>query len=202
MGPKSRARLRLEIGRGFRLVSEKTIGEEWPRNPSESLLHITEPTFARDTAMKCPKCGADNPDYAFYCGKCASELPRKPPTKTPGCPNCAKENPEGQRFCGNCGARLEPGPAIGQIERPKGQDWQPPSTWWGWLNQWYWYRLELPKKGLSFLGFTLYWILMSVIVSALILLSHGSIPAILVPFWVIILVVWGVLMYWVYVTNR
>lgn len=24
--------------------------------------------------MKCPKCGAENPDYAYYCGSCASEL--------------------------------------------------------------------------------------------------------------------------------
>ena len=56
--------------------------------------------------MKCSKCGADNPDYALYCGKCASELPRKPPAKTPGCPNCGKENPKGQKFCGNCGTKL------------------------------------------------------------------------------------------------
>ncbi len=24
--------------------------------------------------MKCPKCGAENPDYAFFCGKCATDL--------------------------------------------------------------------------------------------------------------------------------
>jgi hypothetical protein len=24
--------------------------------------------------MKCPKCGAENPDYAFFCGKCAADL--------------------------------------------------------------------------------------------------------------------------------
>jgi|GEM_PF-1897407 len=23
---------------------------------------------------KCPKCGADNPDYAFFCGKCSADL--------------------------------------------------------------------------------------------------------------------------------
>jgi hypothetical protein len=26
--------------------------------------------------IKCPKCGAENPDHSFYCGRCASELPR------------------------------------------------------------------------------------------------------------------------------
>ena len=26
--------------------------------------------------MECPKCGAENPDHAFYCGRCAGELPR------------------------------------------------------------------------------------------------------------------------------
>jgi hypothetical protein len=25
-------------------------------------------------AMKCSNCSAENPDYAFYCGKCATEL--------------------------------------------------------------------------------------------------------------------------------
>jgi hypothetical protein len=29
-------------------------------------------------AMKCPKCGAENPDHSFYCGKCAAELQRPP----------------------------------------------------------------------------------------------------------------------------
>lgn len=24
--------------------------------------------------MKCPKCGSENPDYAFFCGKCAGDL--------------------------------------------------------------------------------------------------------------------------------
>lgn len=26
--------------------------------------------------VKCPSCGAENPDYSFYCGKCAAELKR------------------------------------------------------------------------------------------------------------------------------
>jgi uncharacterized membrane protein len=24
--------------------------------------------------MKCPNCGAENPDYAFYCGKCSATI--------------------------------------------------------------------------------------------------------------------------------
>lgn len=24
--------------------------------------------------MKCPKCGAENPEYAYYCGKCGKKL--------------------------------------------------------------------------------------------------------------------------------
>ncbi|HIH01265.1 TPA: MFS transporter [Thermoplasmata archaeon] len=27
--------------------------------------------------MKCQSCGADNPDYSFYCGTCAEELRRQ-----------------------------------------------------------------------------------------------------------------------------
>ena len=34
-------------------------------------------------AIKCPSCGADNPDHAFFCGKCAKELPRVPSTHEP-----------------------------------------------------------------------------------------------------------------------
>lgn len=30
----------------------------------------------REMVIKCPNCGAENPDYGFYCGKCAHELPR------------------------------------------------------------------------------------------------------------------------------
>ncbi len=31
-------------------------------------------TWREDLALKCPKCGADNPDYAFFCGRCAADL--------------------------------------------------------------------------------------------------------------------------------
>jgi hypothetical protein len=32
----------------------------------------------REMVVKCPSCGAENPDYGFYCGRCAKELPRVP----------------------------------------------------------------------------------------------------------------------------
>jgi hypothetical protein len=28
--------------------------------------------------VKCPNCGAENPDYGLYCGRCAKELSRVP----------------------------------------------------------------------------------------------------------------------------
>lgn len=28
--------------------------------------------------MRCANCGKENPDYSFYCGNCAKELPRTP----------------------------------------------------------------------------------------------------------------------------
>jgi len=31
-------------------------------------------------AMKCSKCGAENPDYAVYCGKCAGALKESEPS--------------------------------------------------------------------------------------------------------------------------
>lgn len=65
--------------------------------------------------MKCPKCGADNPDYAIYCGSCTEELPKETamPTGPRTCPACHKENPPGQKFCGDCGARIDAEPSEG-----------------------------------------------------------------------------------------
>lgn len=33
--------------------------------------------------MKCPKCGAENPDYAFFCGRCATDLEQPMSPKEP-----------------------------------------------------------------------------------------------------------------------
>jgi hypothetical protein len=33
-------------------------------------------------AMKCPNCGAENPEYSFYCGTCAGPLKESEPTAT------------------------------------------------------------------------------------------------------------------------
>jgi hypothetical protein len=41
--------------------------------------HIEEENLqeqVREVVVKCPSCGAENPDYGFYCGRCAKELPR------------------------------------------------------------------------------------------------------------------------------
>ena len=32
----------------------------------------------REVVVKCPNCGAENPDYGSYCGRCGWELPRVP----------------------------------------------------------------------------------------------------------------------------
>jgi ribosomal protein S27E len=37
----------------------------------------------REMAMKCPKCGADNPDYVVYCGNCAGTI-KEPEPSTDG----------------------------------------------------------------------------------------------------------------------
>ena len=84
--------------------------------------------------MKCPKCGDDNPDYAVYCGRCASELPKAPVRKSTSCLNCGKQNPEGQKYCGDCGALLgEEGMGGSQATAPYEP---PPLYFWmklGWV---------------------------------------------------------------------
>ena len=62
--------------------------------------------------------------------------------------------------------------------------------------------MGLPKRGLSYLQFTAYWIVVSVISLALLVVKEGPIPKIAVPFIAAVFVVNGVLMYWVYFTNR
>ncbi len=66
-----------------------------------------------EKAVKCPRCGKDNPDYSVYCGACASELPKAPPPENTGpqtCSRCKAKNPAGQKFCGECGTDLSEGP--------------------------------------------------------------------------------------------
>jgi class 3 adenylate cyclase/tetratricopeptide (TPR) repeat protein len=49
--------------------------------------------------MKCPRCQADNPSGARFCGQCAAPL-------VAGCPACGAGNPPGNKFCGQCAAPL------------------------------------------------------------------------------------------------
>ena len=58
--------------------------------------------------MKCPSCGADNPEGQKFCGNCGHRL-EGPPGARFGlvrCPNCGFENPEGRRYCADCGSMI------------------------------------------------------------------------------------------------
>lgn len=45
--------------------------------------------------MKCPSCGAENPDYADYCCRCAAQMISRPGTKVDESPGVRSEtNPE------------------------------------------------------------------------------------------------------------
>ncbi len=69
--------------------------------------------------IKCPYCGAENPDDAKYCWKCGKPLKVKQhetiqQKEQTGkreqhfikCPYCGAENPENARFCWKCGKPL------------------------------------------------------------------------------------------------
>src|SRR6516165_8232431 len=49
--------------------------------------------------MRCPGCGAINPDGKTFCHQCGAPLPLL-------CPACGGENPGGKKFCGDCGTNL------------------------------------------------------------------------------------------------
>src|SRR5215467_7845868 len=50
--------------------------------------------------MRCPKCGAENPDRAKFCVECASPFARR-------CPSCKAENPPTAKFCLECAKSLD-----------------------------------------------------------------------------------------------
>src|SRR5215469_17325177 len=52
------------------------------------------------TAMRCSKCGAENPDRAKFCVECASPFARR-------CPSCNAENPPTAKFCVECAKPLD-----------------------------------------------------------------------------------------------
>jgi len=49
--------------------------------------------------MNCPKCQAENPEVANFCGECGAELGRV-------CPKCNYLNPPQFKFCNKCGSSL------------------------------------------------------------------------------------------------
>jgi len=71
--------------------------------------------------IKCPYCGAENPDDAKFCWKCGKPLKAKKqenikkeePSSQPEqhfikCPYCGADNPEDAKFCWKCGKPLRP----------------------------------------------------------------------------------------------
>src|SRR5947209_20370283 len=55
-----------------------------------------------DSALRCTRCGADNPPAARFCSACGNGLGGQ-------CARCGAEFQGGQRFCSTCGQDLAPG---------------------------------------------------------------------------------------------
>ena len=71
--------------------------------------------------IKCPYCGAENPDDAKFCWKCGKPLKGKQQATIQKkeqfgkreqhfikCPYCGADNPEDAKFCWKCGKPLRP----------------------------------------------------------------------------------------------
>ncbi|MDD2955180.1 MAG: zinc ribbon domain-containing protein [Oscillospiraceae bacterium] len=72
-----------------------------------------QPETPPEQTLKCPDCGAQNPEGTKFCQECGARLdapaPAAPEAAASGvCPSCGAQNPEGIKFCQECGARLEP----------------------------------------------------------------------------------------------
>lgn len=122
-------------------------------------------------AVKCPRCGEENPEDKRYCGDCGFPL------------------------------NLGSGSAIETRIEPETPDYLPPSTWWGWLNQRYWHAMGLPKRGLSRAGFLLYLAFIFLVTFVILVALRGPFPAILALFLIIVAGAHGAIMYWVYSSN-
>ena len=51
--------------------------------------------------MKCPNCGAENPEGVKFCGECGKSL-----QEGLVCTQCGHTNPPGVKFCHECGSQL------------------------------------------------------------------------------------------------
>ena len=71
--------------------------------PVAQQLRTSPPLSPAPPTLHCPKCSAENPATAKFCGQCGEKMPvaeKKP------CPTCKTENPSGAKFCSNCGVVL------------------------------------------------------------------------------------------------
>src|SRR5277367_1302725 len=66
---------------------------------------------AKVVAMRCAKCGTNNPSTNNFCAKCGSALAKN-------CAKCMAENPPTSDFCGKCGASLAESAAPSHADRP------------------------------------------------------------------------------------
>src|SRR5215469_17414199 len=60
--------------------------------------------------MRCPRCEAENPKWARFCGECGTRLPLT-------CPHCGAEISSVKSFCWSCGGQLAH-PAANQVPLP------------------------------------------------------------------------------------
>jgi len=55
----------------------------------------------REIVMKCPECGFESADAAWFCNECGVRLGLS-------CPSCRARNPFTSKFCGQCGYPMAP----------------------------------------------------------------------------------------------
>jgi membrane protease subunit (stomatin/prohibitin family) len=64
---------------------------------------------AQQIQVRCPKCGALNPESAKFCASCGEDLSAgqaHPQAAGASCPKCGTANAPGAKFCSNCGSQL------------------------------------------------------------------------------------------------
>lgn len=90
------------IGLGMGVGVGGAVGAGFSNLAQQTMASAVRPVSVMDTgAVKCSKCGNENPSGAKFCLSCGEKL-----EQGITCPKCGKLNPLNAKFCLECGAKL------------------------------------------------------------------------------------------------